>query len=136
MKRLLPLSLALLAACGTPQEQCIAAGTRDLRTVESLIAETEANLNRGYALEEKVIRYRTFSPCRMPPPPPPVPGHPAPPPPPVQMCPDHYEQTVTRPKAIDLDEEARKLAQLKAKRKELLHAAETVSAQCRAQYPE
>ena len=57
MKRLLLCSFALLAACGTPQEQCIAYGTRDLRTVDKLIVETEGNLTRGYALEEKVIRY-------------------------------------------------------------------------------
>ena len=136
MKRLLLFSFVLLAACGTPQEQCIASGTRELRTVEKLIVETEGNLKRGYALEEKVIRFRTFSPCRMPPPPPPQPGAPPPPPPPVQMCPDTIEQTVTRPRAIDLEAEARKLEQLKAKRAELLRLAQPVIAQCKAEYPE
>ena len=136
MKRVLLISLSLLAACGTPQEQCIAAGTRDLRVVEKLIAETEGNLKRGYALEEQTLRFRTFTPCRMPAPPPPPPGTTPPPPPPVQMCPDTYEQTVTKPKAIDLDAEARKLSQLQAKRKDLLRAADQVAAQCRAEYPE
>jgi hypothetical protein len=133
IKRLIPLCLVLLAACGTPQEQCIAAGTRDLRAVEKLIAEAEGNLRRGYALEERVIRYPTFAPCvRRPPPPGTIP----PPNPPVKMCRDYYEQTVTRPKAIDLDAEARKLTQLQAKRKQLLRAADAVAAQCRAEYPE
>jgi hypothetical protein len=136
MKRLLFPALLVLAACGTPQEQCIARGTRDLRTVEQLIAETEGNLKRGYALEEHVIRFPTFRPCPMPPPPPVPPGTTPPPPPPVQMCPDTVEQTVTRPKAIDLDAEARKLDQLRAKRKELLRAADAVVAQCRAEYPD
>lgn len=136
MKRLTPLLLILLAACGTPQEQCIAKGNRDLRVVDRLISETEGNLKRGYALEEKVIRYATFSPCRRPPPPPAQPGVAPPPPPPVQMCPDHYERTVTQPKAIDLEAEARKLAQLKTKRADLARAAEKTAAQCRAAYPE
>ena len=41
-----------------------------------------------------------------------------------------------RPKAIDLNEEARKLDSLKAKRKQLARQAEAVIAQCKAQYPE
>ncbi len=135
MKRLTPLLLILLAACGTPQEQCIANGSRDLRVVDRLIAEATGNLKRGYALEEKVIRYATFSPCRAPARPV-QPGVAPPPPPPVRMCPDHYERTVTQPKAIDLEAEARKLAQLKTKRAELARAAEKTAAQCRAAYPE
>ena len=51
MKRLTFLALAALAACGTPQEQCINRNTRDLRTVDRLIAEAEGNLQRGYAYE-------------------------------------------------------------------------------------
>jgi hypothetical protein len=44
--------------------------------------------------------------------------------------------TEKRPKAIDLNEEARKLDSLKAKRTELARAAEKVIAACKAQYPE
>lgn len=133
MKRLLPLTLLLLAACGTPQEQCIARNTRDLRTVERLIAESEANLKRGYALEKRTERYRTFSPCLLPSPPD-ANGNPQPPR--RAMCPDTETRTYTVPKSIDLDLEARKLAQLKDKRRQLLRAAEPVIAQCKAQYPE
>ena len=46
------------------------------------------------------------------------------------------EQTVTRPRAIDLEAEARKLEQLKAERAELLRLAQPVIAQCKAEYPE
>jgi len=133
MKRLLPLTLLLLAACGTPQEQCIARNTRDLRTVEKLIAESEANLQRGYALEKRTERYRTFEPCLLPSPPD-ANGNPQPPR--HAMCPDTETRTYTVPKSIDLDLEARKLAQLQEKRRQLLRAAEPVIAQCRAQYPE
>ena len=41
-----------------------------------------------------------------------------------------------RPKAIDLNEEARKLASLKEKRTSLARQAEKVIAACKAQYPE
>ncbi len=133
MKRLLPLTLLLVAACGTPQEQCIARNTRDLRTVERLITESEANLKRGYALEKRTERYRTFVPCLLPSPPD-ANGNPQPPR--QTMCPDTETRTYTVPKSIDLDLEARKLAQLKDKRRQLLRAAEPVIAQCKAQYPE
>jgi hypothetical protein len=133
MKRILPLSLLLLAACGTPQEQCIAGNTRDLRTVNKLIAEAEGNLKRGYAIETKTERYRTFEPCLLP-------GGIGPDgkplPPRRSMCPDTDTRTYKVPKSIDLDLEATKLKQLKTKRKELERAAEKVVAQCKAQYPE
>ncbi len=48
---LILLPLAALAACATPREQCINEATRDTRVLSSLIAETEGNLARGYALE-------------------------------------------------------------------------------------
>ena len=51
--------LALLAACGTPQEQCINRSTRELRTIERLLAEVDGNLARGYAWEEyQIVRTR------------------------------------------------------------------------------
>lgn len=133
MKRLTPALLCLLAACGTPQEQCIAQNTRDLRTVEKLIAEAETNLKRGYALEKETIRFAAFERCL-------IPGRPTPenpnPAPVVSTCPTTREQTVTKPVAIDLEAEARKLAQLKDKRVQLSRAAEPVIAQCQALYPE
>ncbi|RYH08238.1 hypothetical protein [Tropicimonas sp. IMCC6043] len=48
---ILLLTLPLLAACATPRQTCLVAATRDLATVDQLIAETEANLQRGYAIE-------------------------------------------------------------------------------------
>lgn len=131
---ILTLPLVLLVACGTPQEQCIARGTRDLRTVEKLIAETEGNLKRGFAYEEKIVRFPVFRPCVLPSPP--VTGGTAPPPPQVTTCRDTEEQVIRQPVAIDLEAEARKLRQLQEKRQAQLREAEAVAAACRAEYPE
>ncbi|MGP9804177.1 hypothetical protein [Paracoccus sp. NSM] len=55
---ILALPLAL-AACATPQERCISRNTTEFRTVNSLLAEVEGNLARGYAWDERqVVRSR------------------------------------------------------------------------------
>jgi hypothetical protein len=41
-----------LAACQTQQQRCEARAVQDLRVVNELIAETEATIRRGYAIEE------------------------------------------------------------------------------------
>lgn len=132
MKPILPLIaiLPLVAACGTPQEQCIARSTRDLRVVEQLIAESERNLARGYAVVETTEWRTDWEPCG----------------PllvdkngkvlPRRMCLEDVPETVRRPKAIDLNAEAATLAQLKAKRLSLSRAAEPAIATCRRAYPE
>ena len=96
---LLCLPLALMS-CGTPQERCISGVTRELGVVNGLIAETQANLARGYSLEEVVISTPTWSYCDQP----------------VLvaqpdgsqiwingggMCLEDYTQTIERPRAID-----------------------------------
>lgn len=125
MNRLAPILLSLLAACGTPQEQCITRSTRDLRTVDRLIAETQANLDRGYALETMTIPRDRWGFCDHP-----VLGQPSIP------CLIEDDIRVERPIAIDLAAEAEKLKGLQAKRAELARAAQPVIAQCRAEYPE
>lgn len=130
MKRLAFLALATVAACGTPQEQCINRNTRDLRTVDRLIAESEGNLQRGYAYETVTVYEDYWTSCPLPAP---VEGEPAPKP---RLCLDERPVTEQRPKAIDLNEEARKLDSLTQKRKQLARQAEAVIAQCKAQYPE
>ncbi len=58
------LALVLaLTACGTPQEQCIRANTKELRQVDALIAETRANLSRGYAYDEQTVTDWDWEPC-------------------------------------------------------------------------
>lgn len=130
MKRLSFLAFVTLSACGTPQEQCINRNTRDLRTVDRLIAEAEGNLARGYAFETVTVYEDYWTYCERPAP---AEGEPAPPP---RLCLDERPVTERRPKAIDLNAEARKLDSLKAKRKDLARQAEAVIAQCKAAYPE
>lgn len=130
MNRMIFLPLVLVAACGTPQEQCINSNTRDLRTVDRLITETQGNLDRGYAFETITVYEDYWTSCPVPPV---AEGEPPPPP---RMCMDERPVTQQRPKAIDLQAEARKLDSLKAKRRDLARKAEDVIAQCKAQYPE
>lgn len=124
----LPLMMALVA-CGTPQEQCIARETRDLRVVERLITDTQGNLQRGYALEEVFVDRTVWVDCT-----PRVPeGDPAPEP---KLCLDEVTDVVTQPKAIDLAAEQRTLDSLLVKRRDLQKAAEGVIAACKAAYPD
>ena len=129
-KRLFILIFATLAACGTPQEQCISRNTRDLRTVDRLIVETEGNLQRGYALETVTRWEEYWDTCIEP----------------VvvngqtsvraRSCRREYSYTEQRPKAINLKAEAQKLEGLKAKRTELARAAAPVIAQCKTEFPD
>ena len=132
---ILPLCFALVA-CGTPQEQCIARETRDLRVVDKLIAETEGNLARGYAFEKITISRTVWVRCEPLVARPPVEGAPVPPPAAPRLCLDDEEETITRPKAIDLAAEQSKLSGLKAKRKQLDAAANRSIAACQKAYPE
>lgn len=129
MKRLILTPLLLLAACGTPQEQCISANTRDLRVVERLIRETEGNLARGYGYET-VTEYETdWIDCT----PAPTEANPMPT---HEMCFERVPVSVRKEVALDLNAEAAKLESLQAKHAALSRAAESVIAQCRAKYPE
>lgn len=139
MRRLALLSaLALLAACGTPQERCIARETRDLRILDRLIAETRADIARGYAIETYTISVSYWDTCYRPAAnqPPPAPGTQPRPVLDPYPCLESRDVTRTRPKAIDLDAERAKLASMERKRADLARAAEASIAQCRALYPE
>lgn len=132
----LALTLAL-AACGTPQEQCINRETRDLRVVDRLIAQLKVDIGRGYRMVDHEITVTRWVPCGLPPPPPPPkPGMKPPPPPPPRMCLDDFTRTVQRPEAIDIVAEKRKLAQLEVKRRSLVRQAAQAVAACKAAYPE
>jgi hypothetical protein len=129
VKPLVLLALIVaLAACGTPQEQCIRANTRDLRQVEALIAETQANLARGYAYEEHTVTDWDWAPC--------FDGRPVPKGQSPGMCWEPSERTVRKAVAIDPEVETRKLAGLTTRRKALLSQAAASVAACKAQYPE
>ncbi len=129
MPRRLLIALALLTACGTPQEQCIAAGTRDIRVLDRLIAESQANLERGYGYENVTISTPRWVQCGL------RPGKEGEAPKP-QLCLEDYAQTVRRPAAIDLKAEAQNLDAMQAKRAALAKSAQTLIAECRAKFPE
>lgn len=127
---ILPL---LLAACGTPQERCISTATRDLRTLNGLIEESQANLARGFAYEEYTVRRSRWVHCQSAP---------------VRdsegnlqsggtyMCLDDYTDTVRRPISIDLGAERRKLEGMLEKKRELTRVAAAQIEGCKAQFPE
>ncbi len=128
------MALALLAACGTPQEQCIAQNTRDLRVLDRLITESQGNLARGYAFVDVETTHTRWVRCE----PPTVetlpdgtvrrePG---------RMCLDDITVTERRPAAIDLGAEKSKLVSMQKKRAELAKAAVPVIAACKRAYPE
>ncbi len=123
---------AVVAGCGTPQEQCIRAGTRDLRVVERLIAEAQTNLARGYAYETEEITDTRWVVCdyedrtlpdgtiRHTP----------------RYCLDDVTRSVRKAVAIDPAAEQRKLDGLLARRKALNRDAAATVNGCKAKYPE
>ncbi len=122
-------ALALLAACATPQERCINSVTRDMKTVAALIAQTEGNLQRGFALERETVYRTEFEDCTARP----TPTDPTPTP---RMCPVQVPLTTTRPVAIDLTAENAKLTSLQQKYAQQQAVAQDAIAQCRALHPE
>ena len=130
--RIMLVACGLLVACGTPQEQCVRRNTRDARVVEQLIIETTGNLQRGYALEQVSLSTPVWTRCdtvtlsdsrkKKPLKP--------------RFCWEDREETVTRPRAIDLAAEQRTLNGLLEKRGSLLAVTAPAIAACKAQYPE
>jgi hypothetical protein len=129
MKRILLPTLLALAACGTPQEQCINKATRDMRVVDRLITETQGNLQRGYGFEEVTVYRDRWVNCT----PAPTEATPSPEP---KMCLDEVSDTERRPVALDLRAEAVKLQGLQEKRAQQAKAATKLIKECKAQYPE
>ncbi len=122
-------SLALLTACGTPQEQCIRANTRDLQVVDRLIRETEGNLARGYGYETAIKHEPRWIDCT----PRPTTANPTPA---ADLCFEQVPVSVRKEVAVDLTAEKAKLASMKTKRTSLSKAAKGVIAQCKAKHPE
>lgn len=129
MNRFLLPALLVLAACGTPQEQCIGQNTRDLRVITGLVAETEANLARGYGLETVVKLRKDYVDCTAAP----TAENPTPQP---SMCWVDEPYETTQPVALDLNAERAKLTSLRQQQQSLAKQAETIVAQCQALYPE
>ena len=123
-----PLLLAL-AACGTPQEQCVRTVSHDMTVLDRLIAETQGNLTRGYGFAKTVETVPEFVTCE---------------PhswdkdakPEGRMCLEDVPHTITKPVALDLQAEAAKLASIQKRRADMTQALAPAIADCQARYPE
>lgn len=129
MKRLCLSALLLLTACATPQQQCVDTATRDLRVIDSLIAETEGNLARGFAYVETTTFTPTMQFCgggwggnTI--------GFG------TQMCWVNQPTPIQQPVAIDVNAEKAKLNSLRQRRVQQERAAQAALAQCQAQFPQ
>ncbi|SIO16402.1 hypothetical protein [Vannielia litorea] len=127
MRHFLPLLLIpLAAACATPREACVNRAAKDLKVMNKLIAETRANVDRGYAVEREAYVTSGF-----------------------RMCVGSKKENVgvtwchrpetryrTRQVAIDPAAEQRKLRNMIVKRDQLEREAQARIAACRQAYPE
>ena len=128
MRSLIALApIALLVACASPQQQCLNNVTKELRVNAFLIAQTQANLNRGYAIDRQQRVTRGFDRCR------------------ERLADGTVTSTLCRttqvrevnvPQAINLSVERDTLDQLLATRANLEKQAAAATTQCRALYPE
>ncbi|MGR3573064.1 hypothetical protein [Brevirhabdus sp.] len=109
-----------LAACATPQERCVAVATKDLRVVQSLIAQSERDLERGYALRTETRVTPSVGFCT---------GNNG-----ARACLGSRLGETQRPVALDLSTERRKLRELRAKEAELAAQAASETRLCRQRY--
>ena len=119
--------LAVMAACVSPQQQCLTDATRELRINDALIAKTQANLDRGFAVdvEQRVSTRPGF--CRddrigatqR-----------------YSFCNQVRVRNVGVPEPINTRIEQETLDQLIDKRAQLQRAAQSRVGQCRALYPQ
>jgi len=123
MRRLFLLFLLPMVACGTPQEKCIAAATKDIRVLDKLIKNTRSNLDRGYAVRREEYRYSVWQICGK------VEGE-------FVYCfsPETGYRNV--PVSIDMNVERAKLNSQLAKRSQLAVQAGAQITACKSTYPE
>ncbi|WP_444452110.1 hypothetical protein ACTTAI_13775 [Rhodobacter capsulatus] len=132
MRKLIVFGVLALAACGTPQEQCINRETRDIRHLQRLLEEVQGNLDRGYAYEDYEVPMTRWEHCGsdvITRPDGTVIERP-------RMCLEDYTVTRTREVPIDPQSERRKRDGLREKIKSLTPAANAAIRACKAAYPE
>lgn len=125
MKKIAILPLLLLAACADPRAACLTQATKDLSIVQALIADTEATIERGYAIqtETRTVIYTNFCVgsgnknggftfCNYP--------HPG---------------TIKTPVAVDLNVERAKLRSLRTKEGELKRSSAIAQQRCELEFP-
>ncbi len=125
LMRLAPLALLLpLVACATPREACLRAAGSELATLDRLIVETQATLERGYALRREPYSATVLEFC--------VGGGRS-----VwggglglRYCPEVETRYREVPVAIDPAAERRKLAELRARREAEARRASAAAQAC------
>lgn len=118
-----------LAACGTPQEQCIRSVSHDMIVLDRLIAETQGNIARGYGYQETIAYFPEVQDCSDWP----TAARPNPMP---RRCVEDVPTRVSKPVAIDLGAEQAKLISMERRRAEMARQLQPAIMSCRAQYPE
>ncbi|WP_375254701.1 hypothetical protein [Yoonia sp.] len=124
---MIALPFLVLAACATPREQCIDSVTQDTRVLASLIAQSEGNLARGYAIEQRQSLRTVVGTCR---------GRNEDGSDFFFACDETNTITTNVPVAIDLRAEQAKLASLQQRFVAAQAASNAAVAQCIAQNPE
>lgn len=116
-------TLALIAACATPQEQCINTASNEVRGMQKLISTTQGNISRGYAIHKHTETYQVPDICydasKKP-----------------YRCFETEYRTIKTPVSIDVAEERRKLANLKKRLPAAARKMNAGVANCRVQFPE
>lgn len=120
---LAPFALAAALAGCSEQQMCVYQNTQDLRAAESRISELEGNVARGFAIFRTTEPFTYTGVCRT------KEGKPYP-------CTKTDFRTVEKPVAIDVADQRRQLAALKAQLPALQKKAESVRAQCAQRHPE
>ena len=117
----------LLTACATPREACLNEVNREVRILDRLIAETQGNLERGFALEKRQEVRTRRSTCR---------GRNSEGETFRIRCQKTRTFTRTIPVAIDLNAERAKLTSLEQRQLQNISNAQAGIAQCIARFPE
>ena len=124
MRKLILIGLFPLAACVSQQATCISNASKDLQVLNKLIAETQGNINRGYAIGVTEEWTTEEQPCGAD-----NKGN-------VIYCEVPVVEQNKAPVAIDLASEQAKLASMLNKQAELLKMREQAVSMCQAKYPD
>jgi hypothetical protein len=116
------VALLALAACADPRGACVESAMRDVRVLEDLIAETERNIDRGYATQAEPTVRTGVSLCLSP-------SNP------LGICTTTQTDVRERPITIDLMAERRKLRQLREREAVLRERARLEVMACEARFP-
>ncbi|GAA6208238.1 hypothetical protein NBRC116601_15310 [Cognatishimia sp. WU-CL00825] len=114
------LGLLTLSACATPQEQCQRDAFKNVKALEQAVATAQANIDRGYGLQREprtTFRYGICNQAGV-----------------LTTCLQNRTDVRTKPVALDLAEERRKLASAQKRLTQERARASKVAAQCAAQY--